>query len=326
MKSNLEILQQATTLLKRYKRPYIITHPRPDGDTIGSALALRLALLELGKEPLVVCVHPIPETMAYLPGTETVGDQVPAQEDIDLIVAVDMSDLKRTGGMVPGDWRDTKPILVIDHHETNDNFGDVNLVEAEAAATAMPMLALLKALGTSITPDIATCLLTAVLTDTRGLRTETTTPDVLRMVSELIEAGGDYATVVQNALDSTPYKQMRGWGIALNRLQLEGQVAWTTFPKEEKETLGIDDHDDLNLGNLLSQVAEAKVIASFLEMRNRTVKISLRARPGYNVAGVAKSLGGGGHRQAAGCSVQGSLTTATAKVLPLLHKLLETNS
>ena len=315
-------LKQAAELLQQCERPLLIAHPRPDGDTIGSALALRLALLELGKSPTVACVHPLPAGLAYLPGADTFVRDVPEDADIDLVVAVDMSDLARTGGIYKDAWRERLPLLVIDHHETNAAFGNVNIVEPEAAATAQPIMALIQTLDVPVVDDIATCLLIAVLTDTRGLRTDTTTPDVLKLVGDLIAAGGAYMTIVQKTLDSVPYQQMRGWGEALTRLQLDGNLAWTAFPLAEKLALGIEDHDDLDLGNLLSRTAEANVIASFLEMRDGSVKISFRARPGYNVAPIAKSLGGGGHRQAAGCSVPGPLDEAVTRVLPMVRKIL----
>ncbi len=317
-------LQRAVHLLKKHNRPYLIAHPRPDGDTLGCTLALRLALITLGKAPIVACAHPVPPNLHYLPGAETFVQAVPeeAAATVDLLVAVDMSDLQRTGGMVPDAWIGHLPLLVIDHHATNDNFGDVNLVIPEAAATVMPLIALLEALDISIDTDIATCLLTGLLTDTRGLRTSSTTPDVLALVSTLIEAGGDYMTVVQNALDSVPYRQMRAWGVALNRLQLEDGLAWTTFPMEEKRRLDIHDHDDLNLSNLLSQVAEANIVTAFLEMEDGSVKVSMRARPGYNIALIAKELGGGGHRQAAGCTLEGPLDATVAQVLLLLREVL----
>ncbi len=320
--TNSTMLEQTTHLLKTSKRPLLIAHPRPDGDTIGCALALRLALLRLGAVPTVACVHPLPANLAYLPGADEFVLNVAEDAGFDLVVAVDLSDLKRTGGIFRDSWRGHVPLLVIDHHETNEAFGDVNVVDAEAAATALPMVAVLDALGMSPQGDMATCLLVALLTDTRGLRTETTTPAVLALVGRLIAAGGDYLQVMQRTLDSVPYQQMRGWGIALSRLQLEDHLAWTALPLDEKQKLGIDDHDDLDLGNLLSRLAEANVIATFLEMHDGTVKISFRARPGYNVAGIAKTLGGGGHRQAAGCSVAGPLDAAIAQVLPLVRQVL----
>lgn len=316
------ILNQTTTLLQASNRPLLIAHPRPDGDTIGSTLALRLALLALGKQPVVACVHPLPGNLAYLPGAEAFVPDIREDADLDLVVAIDMSDLKRTGGIYRESWHDRFPLLVIDHHETNEAFGDVNLVDPAAAATAVPMIDIIEALGVPVRDEIATCLLVGLLTDTRGLRTANTTPEVLRTVGKLIEAGGDYLLVVQRTLDSVPYNQMRSWGVVLNRLQLDGEVSWTTFPVADKEILGISDHDDIDLGNLLSRVAEAKVTAGFVEMHDGTVKVSMRSRPGYNIAAVAYSLGGGGHRQAAGCTLEGSLEAVVARVLPLLHEVV----
>ncbi len=318
-----ETLNQAAAMLRRSRRPLLISHPRPDGDTIGSALALRLALLALGKEPIVACVHPIPEAFHFLPGAESYRRDVDEKADFDLVVAVDMSDLKRTGGLYRDEWRSTHPLLVIDHHETNLNFGDINLVEPDAAATALVMEPLITALGVPIRDEIATCLLTATLTDTRGMRTNSTTIEVMESICRFVRAGGDYHTAVWEALDSRPLWMMKAWGTALTRLQVENGLAWTTYPVEEKERLGISDDEDLDLGGLISQVREAKIAASFNEMRDGTVKISLRSRPAYNVATVALALGGGGHRQAAGCSVEGPLEAAVARVLPLLRQLLD---
>jgi len=286
---------------------------------------LRAALIELGKEPTVVCVHPLGSSLTYLPGAEAFVADVADDADIDLIAAIDMSDLKRTGGIYRESWRGRLPLIVIDHHETNNAFGDVNLVYPGAAATALPIIEVINALDMPVTSDIATCLLAAILTDTRGLRTESTTPDVLRTVSELIEAGGDYLGVMQKSLDAVPFYQMHAWGTALQRLHLDGEMAWTTFPLAEKIALNIKDHDDLNLGNLISRVAEAKVIATFIEMRGGTVKISFRARPGYNVAPIAHALGGGGHRQAAGCSVPGPLEAAVERALAMVRETLNSH-
>jgi phosphoesterase RecJ-like protein len=279
-----------------------------------------LALEQIGKSVTAACVHPLPSNLDYLPRADAFVKDAAADGDYDLVVAVDMSDLKRTGGVYKEAWRGHIPLIVIDHHETNEQFGDVNLVEPEAAATALPMIDVVRALGVKVADDIATCLLVGLLTDTRGLRTETTTPAVLRVVSELIEAGGDYLGVMQKTLDAVPYQKMRVWGTALSRLQLDGDVGWTSLPVDKKEVLGVSDYDDIDLGNLLSRVAEAKVVAGFVEMRDGTVKVSMRARPGYNVASVAYALGGGGHRQAAGCTLDGPVDAAVEAVLALLRE------
>lgn len=315
-------LNQAVSRLKKSKRPLLIAHPRPDGDTIGTTLALRLAMLELGKQPIIACVHPLPNNLSYLPGADAFVTDVPENADIDLVVAIDMSDLSRTGGIYKESWHNHVPLVVIDHHETNEAFGDVNVVQPAAAATALLMMEVIASLGVTVKDDIATCLLVGILTDTRGLRTETTTPAVLNVVSELIQAGGDYLGVMQKTLDAVPYRQMRAWGVALERLQLEDGLAWTVFPLSEKRALQISDHDDLDLGNLLSRVAEAKISAAFVEMQDGTVKVSMRARPGYDVATVAYTFGGGGHRLASGCSLDGPLDVAVAQMLTQLRASL----
>lgn len=314
-----ENIVKAKLMLERSSRPLLIAHPRPDGDTIGSSLALRLALLELGKTPIIACEHPLGQNLAYLPGARHFVDDVHESVDIDLVVAVDMSDLSRTGIIYKDSWRNHLPLLVIDHHTTNKAFGDVNLVDTHAAATAVLMFDLIKELGVEVRDDIATCLLVALLTDTRGLRTESTTPSVLRLVSTLIEAGGNYIGVMQRTLDSVPYTQMRAWGMALDRLQLDKGFAWTTFPVPVKDKLGIDDFYDLDLGNLLSRVAEANLVAAFVEMRDHTIKVSMRARPGYNVANIAMMFGGGGHKLAAGCTMSGPMDEVLAQILPKLR-------
>ncbi len=314
------MMSEALALLARSRRPLLIAHPRPDGDTIGSSLALRLALLHLGAAPLLACVDPVPQTFAYLPGAEAFVSQLTDAQRaaVDLVVAVDISDAARAGGLLL-----PAPLLVIDHHETNPCFGDVNVVDHEAVATAQVLFPLLTGLGVEVTADIATCLLTGILTDTRGLRTSNVTPEVLALVMALVQAGGDYQQVVYAALDALSFQQMKAWGVALSRMEREGQLAWTTFPLEEKEALGFEDHDDLDLGNLLARVAEAEISATFLEMRDGTVKVSLRSRPGYDVARIARALGGGGHRNAAGCSVPGPLEAAVVQVLPRLRACFE---
>lgn len=316
-------LTQATSILLESERPLLIAHPRPDGDTVGSTLALRLALLQLGKQPTVACVHPLADNLAYLPGADAFVSDVPEGGDYDLVVAIDMSDLKRTGGIYRESWFGQKPLLVIDHHETNDQFGDVNLVDPHAAATAVLMVDVIRALGVPVKDAIATCLLVGLLADTRGLRTDNTTPAVLRLVSELIEVGGDYLGAIRKTLDAVPYQTMRGWGVALDGLQLKGRVSWATIPIAEKQELGIEDHDDLDLGDMLSRVAEAKIAAAFIEMSDATVKVSLRARQGYNVAGIAHAFGGGGHRQASGFSVDGPLDEAVSRVLAAIEDTLD---
>jgi len=300
-----------------------LSHPRPDGDTIGSALALRLALLKLGKRPLVACADPLPALYTYLPGADEVLTSLPDGFTPDLVVAVDQSNLERTGGLYLPQWRGVIPLLVIDHHKTNAGFGDVNLIDETAVATACVMTQLIAALAVPLDGPIATALLTGLLTDTRGLRTSNVTPAVLELVLTLMRAGGDYHLVTANALDAKPYPVLRLQGEALSRLRLEDGIAWTTLPVESKLRLGIEDYEDLELGNLLAQTGGAQLMAAFIEMRDGSVKVSLRARQDYDLTPIVQHYGGGGHAHAAGFSCPGPMEAVVADVLGRLRMLLK---
>ncbi len=315
-------LPDAARLLRASEHPLLLCHHRPDGDTIGSALALRLALLKLGKQPLVACADPLPPIYAYLPGAPEVLTTLPEGAPVDLVVAVDQSNLERTGGLYRPEWRGTIPLLVIDHHKTNTGFGDVDVIDEQAVATACVMLQVIAALEVALDAPIATALLTGLLTDTRGLRTANVTPEVLELVLHLVRAGGDYHQVVAHALDAKPYAQLRLQGEALSRLQLDDGIAWTTLPLESKLRLGIEDYEDLELGNLIAQTGGAQLMAAFIEMRDGTVKVSLRARKGYDLTPMVRHYGGGGHAQAAGFSCPGPMDAVVAEVLAQLRHLL----
>ncbi len=316
-------LTKAKRLLLNSARPLLLCHPRPDGDTIGSALALRLALLALGKAPLVACADPIPQTFEFLPGAQEMVTTLPSELVPDMVVAVDQSNMERTGGLYRPEWRGVIPLLVIDHHKTNDGFGDVNLIEEDAVATACVMTRVIEALGVAPAGPIATALLTGLLTDTRGLRTANVTPEVLELVVRLVRAGGDYHLVTAQALDARPYAVLKLHGVALSRLQLEDGIAWTTLPLEEKLRFGVEDHEDLELGNLLAQTGGADLMAALIEMRDGRVKVSLRARKGYDLTPIVRLYQGGGHPQAAGFSMPGPLEAATQEVLAHLRAMQE---
>lgn len=310
--------------LRRAQHPLLLAHPRPDGDTVGSALALRLALLRLGQSPVVACVDPLPETFAYLPGYAAFVQTLPdaARAVIDLVVAIDQSDIRRTGGLYPDDWRGKIPLIVIDHHATNAGFGDANVIDPEAVATAVVLLPVLEALEVPVVGEMATCLLTGILTDTRGLRTPNVTAEVLRLVARLVDAGGEYTRVMEVALESLPLAHLQIRGRVLSRLQMEDGLAWSTLPLADKLAFDVSDYADLELGNLLSQVRGAHITAAFVEMRDGSVRVSLRARAGYDVSWVAAHFGGGGHHAAAGCTVAGPPEAAVAVVLPRLREAL----
>jgi phosphoesterase RecJ-like protein len=192
-----------TTIKDRFQaaqRILITTHIRPDGDAIGSSLALGLALVDAGKQVQVVLADGVPSSYKFLPGTDMVHAK--ADGEFDLIVSVDCSDLKRVGSALDG-YR--PPDLVIDHHLTNESFGTLNLVDSQAAATASLLTRYMPEWGLRLTAPIAANLLTGLVTDTLGFRTTSTTPETLHQAADLLELGADLSTIYFKSLSRRTY-------------------------------------------------------------------------------------------------------------------------
>jgi phosphoesterase RecJ-like protein len=224
-----------------------------------------------------------------------------------------------TGGEEDGRPRvGEAPTVVIDHHVTNVMFGTLNWVDTRAAATSQVIVHLADALGAPLDRSAATCLLTGIVTDTRGFRTSNTTLDVMRTSTRLIEAGADLADITERALNYKPYNVMRLWGPALERVRLERQVIWTSITQAIRAAVSAGDTGDSGLVSFLVDAPEAHVSAVFNEKPDGKIEIGFRSKPGYDVSALALSLGGGGHPQASGCTIAGPLAEAEARVLPLL--------
>lgn len=296
-------------------------HVDPDGDAIGSLLGLAFLLRAVeGERTLVLaCQDPVPANLQFLPGA---GDIVtePADDNSDLIVALDASDVRRLGK--PFDAVKSRgshpPLLVIDHHITNTYFGAIHYVNPGAAATAQILTELAGELGAPITRDAATCLLTGLLTDTLGFRTSNTTAATLATGMRLVEAGGNLAELSQRALTDRPVAILRLWAAALATIRVERGVITAMVSQAMRQAAGVPDEDTGELVSQLISANEANIAAVFNQVSDREVKVSMRARRGFDVAGLAVQLGGGGHPQAAGCTVNGSLPEVQARVLPLL--------
>ncbi|MHB1414764.1 MAG: DHH family phosphoesterase [Chloroflexota bacterium] len=189
----------AVRLLRESQRVAILSHINPDGDTLGSALALSHGLRQLGKRTVIFCPDSLPANLAFLPGYEEIQTDGGLPEDLDLIAFVDASDTGRHGRLSIRN-RDVPPhvrLLNIDHHQTNDYFGEVNFVDPDAAATGEQIYDILQALQVAIDLPIATCLLTALVTDTQGFRTANTTSRTLAIAARLREMGAPLSTIVE---------------------------------------------------------------------------------------------------------------------------------
>ncbi len=304
------------SLVRQASRILLITHIAPDGDAIGGLLGLGKALRDAGKLVTVSCSDPVPKRFAYIPGYADIVSQVTGP--FNLVVSLDCSDLQRVGPTYhAAEWHGV-PFLNIDHHVTNTRFGTHNWVEPGCVATSEMVLDLCDRLGLPLDADIATCLLYGIISDTLGLRTNNVTPALLAKVMRLMQAGAPLAAIMDQAFNRRPYSLLRAWEQALETMQLENGVIWASLAKQARQRAGLDNTDMQGLGNLMLSVEEARLSAVLVEKDDGRVEVGLRARASFDVASVALALGGGGHPQAAGCTMDGPLDMAAERVVTLL--------
>jgi phosphoesterase RecJ-like protein len=282
-----------------------ITHVSPDGDAISSLVAMGLALRQLDKQVTMVCDDGLPDRFRYLPLSNQV--QTEPDGDYDLIIALDAGDSQRLGKAFADLPQPRPSIINIDHHITNSYYGDINLVVPDASATVEILFNLFPELGIEITSDLATSLLSGLVTDTLGFRTANVSSVTLRTASALVDAGADLFLVTAKALTLKPFSTLLMWQKGLNNVQLEDGVIWTSISYQERLETGYEDTSSFGLGNMLAEVNEAVMSAVFLELANGRVKVGFRSRPPFKVSQLARDLGGGGHHLASGCTLDGPL-------------------
>jgi len=301
------------------QRILITTHIRPDGDAIGSSLALGLALIDAGKQVQVVLADGVPSSYKFLPGTDMVRTK--AEGDFDLIISVDSSDLKRVGSALDGY---PLPDLVIDHHLTNESFGTFNLIDPQAAATASLLARYMPAWGLRLTAPIADNLLVGLVTDTLGFRTTSTTPETLRQAADLLELGADLSTIYFKSLSRRTYPAAKYWGAGLSQLQRADGIVWTALSTADRKASGYTGNDDADLINIVSAIDEADIAIVFVEQNEQETKVSWRGlNPDIDVSQIARQFDGGGHKAAAGAELSGSLAEAQERVLAATRKALQ---
>jgi len=300
------------------QRVLVTSHVRPDGDAIGSSLALGLALLDTGEQVQVVLADGLPAGFEHLPGAVMVLTK--ADGGFDLIVSVDWFDLKRIGAALDG-YR--APDIIIDHHVTNEAFGTLNLVEPEAVATASVLMRHMHTWGLEITAPIAANLITGLVTDTLGFRTSNTTPESLRQVADLMEIGADLSTLYYRSLVRRTFVEAKYWGAGLSSLERADGIVWATLTVADRKAAGYTGNDDGDLINIVSSIDDAEVAIMFVEQDAITIKVSWRGlRPHVDVSQIARQFEGGGHLAASGAELSGSLAEVRERVIAATRKVL----
>ena len=298
----------ALNLISRSSKIAVIAHERPDGDAVGSLLACALALANSGKDVTPILADGLPARFRFLPGSAGIEKKVPP--DAELVIAVDCSDKERMGIT-------SEPLIDIniDHHPTNSYFAKLNFVRPDAAATAEILYELLPAFGLQITSEIATNLLTGIVTDTIGFRTHSVTPQLLEIAVDLMNLGAPLADIYEIVLGRRSLTSVRYWGCGLDRIERDDGLVWTTLTLADREKVGYPGDDDADLVNLLTEIEDTQVSIIFVEQSGGKVKVSWRSDPGINVAEIASEFGGGGHEQASGAMIEGDLDEVRTRVI-----------
>lgn len=311
------IIEKAAEALARAERIALACHVGPDGDALGSMLGLARAAADAGKDVVASFGSPylLPPSLSFLP----TGFLVPPAEFPkmpELMVVLDAGSAERLGEL-GSNASDAETLLVIDHHVTNEGFGDIAVIDPTAGATGELVYQILETLEWKVTPEIAQCLHTALITDTGRFTYANTTPRTLRIAADLVEAGAKPNIIGRHVYEEEPFGYLKAVAIAMERalLDVDRRVVHTYITEQDLEAAGIDWGDTENLIDLLRLAVESDTAVLAKGHKDGRVKVSLRSRGDTDVGGLAMTMGGGGHRLAAGFTVEGEIEAVLARVL-----------
>ncbi len=311
--------EEVVAELRRRSAFVFVSHVKPDGDTLGAGLALGLALRAMGKRVHYFQQDPVPRNLRFLPDADRVSRTIPADLPSDALwVFCDMSDTSRAGEFLPKVER--RNVLDIDHHLGNTHFGALNYVLSDECSTGTCVLRLLRALDAPLTPDIATCLLTTIMTDTGGFMHSNTTADVLRISAELTQLGAAKEEITERIFANKrfPAIQLVGAALAAARLEENGKYCWSLVDDAMLARYGADGEDTEEIVQHLRSV-EGVDVAALFKAYDGDVRVSLRGNGRVNVQSAAGRLGGGGHFRASGLTFGGSVDDAIPAVRSALR-------
>lgn len=308
--------------LRKAPKVALFSHISPDGDCLGSMLALGIALRKLGKQVFLYNPDEVPHNLAFLPGASGVMRALPEQLPQTLCF-LDCADLRRVNleqNQLPKD----AVVLNIDHHISNQKFGTINLVEANASATGEIVMELIRELEVSLDQEIATNLYTAIVTDTGSFQYSNTKPRTHRLAADLMESGIDLLQIHHNIFDQKPLAQVELLTRGLTNLKLyaEGQLAVITLHRKDFEETGAQESLSEGVINNARSIEGVEVAVLFKELEPRKIRIGFRSNLWFNVNELASRFSGGGHQRAAGCTIEASLEEARQAVIQAVEEEL----
>ena len=302
-----------------------ICHESPDADTLGAAIALRIAAERLGKQAEVVAADPVPPWLDFLPGVETVRDRPMLEPDVAVVLD---GPLERTGAIARerGEWLSRARIVNIDHHISNDGSGvEAALVDAEASATCEMVALLLPELGVAIDEQLATALMAGIVQDTHTFAHPNVTPRTLRVAADLVEAGAPLSRINRAIYADKPYSTIALWGRILAGVgeRRDARIVHASMTTAMIAEVGAEQNAAEGFIDVLALTREADVAVLFKEVDASEVRVSVRTSARADAVAVTQAFGGGGHARAAGCTVRQPLDAARTAVLDECERELD---
>ena len=303
------------------QRFVLSSHSRPDGDSIGSQLAMAYALRDMGKQALAVNADPAPPPIMAFPGVRDIVVAPAVEGDFDAAIIMECGDLKRTG--VTGLERFF--LINIDHHPGNSGYGDLNWFDASAAACAEMVYDLVQALGVPISKEIATHVYLAILTDTGSFHYSGISPRTFEICRECLEAGVDPVLVARNVYDSNNMGRLKLFGAVLGAMQIDqtGRIAIVYVDHEMARSAGGSYEDTEGLVNLPLTVKEIEAVVFFKQEKGDEYRVSLRSKGHIDIGSIAKEYGGGGHKNAAGLTVSGPIEELQKALVEKIERAID---
>jgi phosphoesterase RecJ-like protein len=320
MSSGSELFRIADAIRAR-QRFVISSHARPDGDSIGSQIAMAYALRALGKEATIVNKDRAPAPLLAFPGVDSIRIAPEVTGEFDAAIIMECGDLHRPG--VAGLERFF--LINIDHHPGNAAFGDLNWFDASASACGEMVFDLVRALGVPLSIEIATHVYLAILTDTGSFHYSGISPRTFAICKETLEAGVDAVLVARQVYDSNNMGRLKLFGAVLSAMQVDptGRIAIVYVDHEMARAAGGTYEDTEGIVNMPLTVKEIEAVVFFKEERDHEYRISLRSKGDIDVGAVAKEFGGGGHKNAAGCTVRGSRESLRALFIEKVERAID---
>ena len=308
------MLDRILTEIRARQRFVVTSHARPDGDGIGSALACGEILRQMGKDAQVVMRDGVPRIYQSLPFADRAikAEAVPPNDAV-ILLECDSTRRAQLDGL------DACFLINIDHHASGREFAHLNWIDPNVMATAELVYHLARRACIEIDADIATCLYTALMTDTGSFMFEGTNEHTFTLARELVLAGANPAQCARHIYFGHSTAKMRLLGTALSNLHREGPLAWIWVTQEQMQRVGAIEEDCEGLVNYALSMGEVQVAIFFRELPDQRYRVSLRSKGGVNVANVAEHFGGGGHKCASGCSLDGPLAITVARIVDRLR-------